>query len=1168
VYTTFYSQTKLFSDTPVSDNGAFNNIGSANTSRNVAIDKKGNIFVVYANNTEVRLAKSTNHGLSFLPSILIGNAIRVEPEISLNNTGIVHIAWIDRGDNLFFANSIDEGNSFSIPRIIHDDIEGAVHMSSFENHVYLINEYGEKLFSNHDYGNGNFTYIDTGVSMVYADVLVAQNGIVYVPTDDPETFLYQSIDNGATLTETRLARPGSVNFSSYTISEGPCGTFIFVGGGEDVLPTSNYLGYKMNVFTGDNIEITLGEINAPVGNEKLYKEARTLYADTRASLIDGYRTDHGELMISISTDQGTHFNPAIFVSKGESHNITRDPTTNNISVVYEKEGEIFLSVYEGVLKSIEIEDTSLSFCDIQSFDLPFTLKGLFSPNTNFTVSLSDEFGDFTNSVIIGSIQSNTSGIINCTLPDNLVSSSLYRLKLQSLENCTESNTISLAFADARINGLTETCAGNTIELTSNGTPRLINPWISSDITVATVDSEGLVTTLKGGTTEISFYTDNNCSSSHSIEVFDFPIINEKVSLQQCDSDTDGLTTFNLTEVNSKIVDDTSSYTLSYFETKELAINNNEPPISDIIEYQNEIATKDKIWVRVENANNCFKISEVDLLVSTTKIPSDFTKSYYKCNDGTDLINGVATFDFSSVNNDIVSLFPISQQLIISYYENEGEALAEENEIKDISNYKNISNPQTIYIRVDSKLDNSCLGLGPHVILNIEEAPVANSVAINSECDNDRDGLFSFDTSTIESTIIGTQSNVTVSYFDQFGVELSSPLPNPFKTASQTITATIINNTSLDPDGPCSVDTTLINFIVNPVPITYPVAPLENCDDDTDGIIGFDTSEIENTLLGGQTGLIVRYFDENNTELSNPLPNPFFTTSIEITARVENPLYDVCYEETIINFIVKEKPTIDLLEEDIICMTDNPYLEIVIENPNEDYSYIWKDKHNAIISNLSTASVTKGGVYSVIATSSISGCNSEETKILIKESSISTITIDDIEINDNSDNSNNNDDNNIQINTLNLGLGDYEFRLLDETNTIIREYQDEPFFENLEGGIYTIEVNDKNGCGSITLKASLLGFPEFFTPNGDGINDIWQVGGVSIDFYKSGEVNVFDRYGKFITTYSINDNTGWDGTYNGFALPSNDYWFSIILIDKDDNISRRVGHFSLIRKKFD
>ncbi|AQS94103.1 hypothetical protein BXQ17_08510 [Polaribacter sp. BM10] len=643
-----------------------------------------------------------------------------------------------------------------------------------------------------------------------------------------------------------------------------------------------------------------------------------------------------------------------------------------------------------------------------------------------------------------------------------------------------------------------------------------------------------------------------------IEIFEAPNINQNVSLKQCDnSDINGFSFFNLNEVKEKIVTNPENYTITFHEDKTLAENKG-IAISNVANYENNRVSSDTIWARVENSNGCFDVSEVDLLVSTTQIPINFSKSFYQCDNGTNTADGIAIFDFSEVTNDIINIFPSSQQLGITYYKNEEDALAEENAILDISNYENIGYPneQKIYIRVDSKIDNNCLGLGSHISLNVEKTPVANPVTINPECDNDRDGFYSFDTSTINSTIIGSQTNVTVSYFDESGNNLSSPLPNPFITKSQKITARVENSTSKDLDGKC-YEETILNFVVNSVPIANSITPIEKCDNDYDGIASFDTSKIESTILGSQTNLIVRYFDENNKALPSPLPNPFITNSKKIKVILENPAYDACSEETEIRFIVNQKPVFNLISNDIICMNSDPSLNLQIENPKGNYTYVWRDDSNNIIGNTPKVVVKKGGNYKVIATS-LEGCASEEKSIFVKESGISTININNITVQDDSDN------NFIKVNSENLGLGEYEFRLLDKNYNIIVDYQNETLFDNLDGGVYILELNDKNGCGSVLFEVALISFPNYFTPNGDNFNDFWQIKGIDKGFYKSGVITIFNRFGKQLSSFTIND-LGWDGTYNGKLLASNNYWYRIILTNHNDETKIKTGNFSLLRK---
>jgi len=652
---------------------------------------------------------------------------------------------------------------------------------------------------------------------------------------------------------------------------------------------------------------------------------------------------------------------------------------------------------------------------------------------------------------------------------------------------------------------------------------------------------------------------NSCSATTSflIEVSQLPVINNLVSLKQCDDDTDGFSLFNLTEVNSKIVINPTNYTITYFEQKNDAEANNNS-ITNINAYKNKISSNDKIWARVENLNGCYRVSEVNLIVSTTQIPSSFKKEFFVCDTGVNSTDGIATFDFSSTTTEIKNIFPSNQQLIISYYANVADALSESNPILNISNYQNTSSPnqQIIYTRVDSAINNECLGLGPHIILNVDSFPIANPVILEPKCDTDRDGLFSFDTSTIQNTIIGGQPNVDVIYLDQNGNTLPSPLPNPFTTTSQKITARVTNTLSQDPLGKCFDETTL-DFVVYSVPLANPITPQIVCDTDFDGIYSFDTSLIHSTIVGNQTNIKVSYFDDNGTPLSNPLPNPFTTATTNITVKLENLLQTTCSDETTVSFIVREKPSFELVEEEIICMNNSPKLELSIKNPIGNYSYQWTDENSIIVGNTYNFTAIKGGLYAVIATNEF-GCTSEKKHINIIESKKAQLSTSALKIVEDSEN------NSIQINEENLGIGDYEFRLKDYNGSILIDYQNSPVFDNLIGGIYTIEINDKNGCGYITKDVSILSFPKFFTPNNDGVNDTWQVKGIGSKYFTEGRVSVFDRFGKNLVEFTIFER-GWDGNYFGKKLPSNDYWFVIRLIDIKGVLRTRNGNFSLIRK---
>lgn len=140
----------------------------------------------------------------------------------------------------------------------------------------------------------------------------------------------------------------------------------------------------------------------------------------------------------------------------------------------------------------------------------------------------------------------------------------------------------------------------------------------------------------------------------------------------------------------------------------------------------------------------------------------------------------------------------------------------------------------------------------------------------------------------------------------------------------------------------------------------------------------------------------------------------------------------------------------------------------------------------------------------------------------------------------------------------VGNGNYEYSLNGG------DFQDDPIFYDVPPGENEVIINDKNGCGtSDAYQFLVVGYPKFFTPNGDGVHDNWNVYG--IEELSEPVVYIFDRYGKLLKQLDIN--VGWDGTFNGRNLPSSDYWFRLDY-DRDDEgvlVARSVRrHFSLVR----
>jgi gliding motility-associated-like protein len=117
------------------------------------------------------------------------------------------------------------------------------------------------------------------------------------------------------------------------------------------------------------------------------------------------------------------------------------------------------------------------------------------------------------------------------------------------------------------------------------------------------------------------------------------------------------------------------------------------------------------------------------------------------------------------------------------------------------------------------------------------------------------------------------------------------------------------------------------------------------------------------------------------------------------------------------------------------------------------------------------------------------------------------------------------------------------------------------FSNVTAGYHKVTVMDKNGCSpSLSENVIAINYPKYFTPNGDNINDVWTIKGLSN--LKNVEMTVFDRSGKAIAALTPSS-LGWDGKFNGADLPSDDYWFVIHFVE--NNVPRTFrSHFSLKR----
>jgi gliding motility-associated-like protein len=429
--------------------------------------------------------------------------------------------------------------------------------------------------------------------------------------------------------------------------------------------------------------------------------------------------------------------------------------------------------------------------------------------------------------------------------------------------------------------------------------------------------------------------------------------------------------------------------------------------------------------------------------------------------------------------------------------------------------------------------SGCISAGE---ISIEyAAQLTPSPATIVQCDPDFNGVTLFNLTNTASTITSTDSSIqSIEYFENNLATVQISNPASYNSVEKVVYAKVYNSTNC--------------FEIVPITLTIsnqnptPPSPISFCDDTTkDGIRTFDLStEVSPVVLNGlPAGLNVAYFNTTNDALNsqNPIPNSYTNTTVSqqtIWAKITNgpDCYGIIPVTLVVNFLVV--PNFDV-EEKIVCEGLN---SISLSVPTGFQTYLWNDA-NASTTNQIT--VTTAGTY-VVTVTDANGC-SDSKNFIIKASGVATIT--GVTISDF-----NGGNNTVTIDFT--GSGDYEFSLGGNY------YQDDPIFYGVASGTYEVYVRDKNECGKTAKEIFVLDYPKYFTPNGDGYNDVWK-----IDYLQKqnrlAQVRVFDRYGKLVFS-GTGDNNGWNGTLNSYPLPASDYWFSITLENK------RVikGHFSLKR----
>ncbi|WP_430613990.1 T9SS type B sorting domain-containing protein [Flavobacterium sp. JP2137] len=612
-------------------------------------------------------------------------------------------------------------------------------------------------------------------------------------------------------------------------------------------------------------------------------------------------------------------------------------------------------------------------------------------------------------------------------------------------------------------------------------------------------------------------------------------------------------------------------TFKYYTSYENAVND----VSEIgsrYAYRN-VLNPQVIWVAVTAENGCRSFESLTIKVAPLPNVNLSPRPLEVCEGETN--TGLGEFNLHLAEEDLSNN---NADLVYEYYLNEAQAIVGIEKLDFPEKF--FTRSTTVWVKIFNKTnDFPCYVIVPlSLVVNVQ--PFIQPLRPLMGCEEFTDGVYTFDLSLKHNEILnGRNANDYIIHFylsENLALAGNTP-PMPLIYTNITRDLQIIWVRLENRTTGCFYIAPLTLKVEEKV-FAYDIkSPLIYCDDNdavpvNDGFTRIDLTVNSADIIGVQNIpenlLKVVYFASEQDFINNrPIADPtqFINSSspqtiIAVVRRIDDTM--LCEADVRFEVIVNKRPELLPIEGGFICedLETKEITPFMIDTRLDSklYNFIWK--FNGTVINGATASYYEAkapGRYTVSTTDKATDCASfNEITVVITKIAPFSVTID--ETAGNRDEIKENGKQTIIVNVADLKSppGVYEFALDEGV------YQNSNVFYDVTAGEHIVWVRDRlTGACAVSKVVSVMNYPKFFTPNGDGHNDTWNIKGLSAQ--PDAKIYIFDRFGKLLKQVSPSGE-GWDGTFGGRPVPSTDYWFTVEYNDLQGNRREFKGHFSLKR----
>lgn len=602
----------------------------------------------------------------------------------------------------------------------------------------------------------------------------------------------------------------------------------------------------------------------------------------------------------------------------------------------------------------------------------------------------------------------------------------------------------------------------------------------------------------------------------------------------CDNLADGKENIDLTHLQPIINTNNELVEFSYFKSYNESNGTFADPYSDPLNA--EVQDGEILYVKVKyKDSDCFSVAKVTVKLPVINDVINLNKDVVLkiCNEDFSVSETFNLEDavpqlFHQENNEI-SL----DSLQITYYVNENSAKQGTSAGKISASYISSAANTYVYARFQSRY--GCYSIAPINLLFVLPAK-----AINSEitiCDNNLDGKYDVNLLAYKDSMVQNPSDDNIFKFykvlpdNSRGEEITNPEHFIVDANTSKIWVYVENLTNCGSYAE-------INFKTGEVlTLGQKQFKIDNiCDTNNDkkeilDLTGFESnfsSSYTYEYYGNQSDL---WLGQN--KIQNPTSYAYDGNSGNSTIYVKVSQEGFCPDFYTIDVVLKTTPMIEIPDY-YYCKNDMVGIEI---RPNFNglnvVNYHWELADGTIkdgvdyLTNIKTL-----GTYTLTLTNS-QGCTYTTTFKVLNEETPRIVSL--------------------------TGKNDYYTikaegipgkKIVYSKNSVAREaWQDSNVFYNLEAGDYTFYVKYADSdCYGDSIKGKIFNLKNAFSPNGDGINDYWELTGLDV-FSNNSTLQIFDRYGNMVYKEVSNTEFRWDGKSNSRVLNSDTYWFVITAGDE-------------------